>query len=121
MHQSRDTGAFSLVYCHDVAQDGFGGPIIEADDEKAGDPSAHGEETEETEDAKRRASLKNLIDAETAKTRAAVQQAQGGEGATLAAHERDLWVAMERARIAGRDVIPDKPQKEVPRRTQSTC
>ena len=87
----------------------IGAPRVETDDEKA-------EEGEIDDEARRQASLKALIDAETAKTQATVQKAQGGEGATLAAHERDLWVAMERARIAGRDVIPDKPQNEVSQR-----
>ena len=31
----------------------------------------------------------------------------------MAANERDLWIAMERVRIAGRDTIPNKPENEV--------
>jgi hypothetical protein len=87
----------------------LGARIVEANDEQADASSSQAaeEEAEEAEDANRRASLKALIDAEKAK---------GGAGATLAAQERDLWVAMERARIAGRDIIPDKPQNEVPLR-----
>eukprot|EP01043_Picozoa_sp_COSAG02_P000917 COSAG02_NODE_18_length_54986_cov_345.599322_51_plen_102_part_00 len=96
-----------------LTQEAIGAPIVEVDDEIA-------EEGENDEEARRQASLKALIDAETVKTQAAVQKAQGGEGATLAAHERDLWVAMERAQIAGRDVIPDKPQNEVPQTSLST-
>ena len=92
-----------------LTQEDIGAPIVEADDENA-------EAGEVDEEARRQASLIALIDAETVKTQAAVQKAKGGEGATLAAHERDLWVAMERARIAGRDVIPDKPQNEVSQR-----
>lgn len=96
----------------------LGARIVEANDEQADASSSQAaeEEAEEAEDANRRASLKALIDAETAKTQAAVEKAKGGAGATLAAQERDLWVAMERARIAGRDIIPDKPQNEVPLR-----
>ena len=80
---------------------------MEVDDEEA-----------EDEDAVREASLKALIEAETAKVAAAAaaaahtdQLAQGG--ATVAANERDLWIAMERVRIAGRDTIPNKPENEV--------
>ena len=97
------------------AQDSIAPPIVEADDENADAPPANGGERQ-AEDAKRHADLKAWIDAESAKTQITVQQAKGGTGATLAAHERDLWVAMERARIAGRDVIPDKPQNEVSQR-----
>ena len=64
------------------------------------------------EDSIREAALKALIDAETEKTAAAKKktEALNNGGATLAASERDLWVAMERARIPGRDTISDAPE-----------
>lgn len=113
---SRRSGRTTLTSTetdHEEHEGDLGAPVVEANAEQA-DASPAQAAAEEAEDAKRRASLKALIDAETAKTQAAVERAKGGAGATLAAHERDLWVAMERARIAGRDIIPDKPQNEVP-------
>ena len=92
----------------------FGGPEGDETEGGLGDLSEVVEGEADDEDSIREAALKALIDAETEKTAAAKRKtdALNSGGATLAASERDLWVAMERARIPGRDTISDAPVDE---------